>query len=177
MSTLIAPPSLNPTLGTVFLANILAAILYGITSLQTYIYYRCNQDGKVLKALATVLICAISDFIVRGIFAYRIWRLSSFKFNWILILTLGFFSLVPIPPSIVLTVECVLDRSFTQLFRFSWAIYTVSGGGLIADIILASTLCVMLSKRRTGFKRTDSVIHTLRLYSISTGALTAYVSV
>ncbi|THH02438.1 hypothetical protein EW026_g421 [Hermanssonia centrifuga] len=215
MSTLIAPPSLNNTLGAVFIGNILAAILYGVTSLQTYIYYRCNQDGKILKGVifvlwcldglhlalitdavyvyvvtdfgnytaletvewglaVTVLLCVISDFIIRSIFAYRIWRLSSFKFNWILILTMSSFSFVPIPACIVLVVGCVLDHSLIGVSRFSWAIYTLAAGGFTADIILASALCIMLSKQRTGFKRTDSVVHTLMLYGISTGALTTF---
>ncbi|THH02437.1 hypothetical protein EW026_g422 [Hermanssonia centrifuga] len=137
MLTPITPPSLNNTLGVIFLGDVLAAILYGVTSLQTYLYYRCNQDGKGLKGLT-------------------------------------FFSFVSIPASIVMVVECVLHRSFIQVSRFSWIIYTSFGSSLIADIIMAGTLCVMLSKRRTGFKRTDSIIHTLMLYSITTGALSTF---
>ncbi|THG97603.1 hypothetical protein EW026_g4439 [Hermanssonia centrifuga] len=201
MSTVIA--LLNDALVVAFLGNILAAIL------QTYLYYRCNLDGKVLKGLVFALwvldglhlalithaiyICAIADFgnyaallqahiltgsisdlIVRSIFVYRIWRLGGSRFNFILTPAIVSLSLLPIPGSIVIIVECVLNDTFAQMSRFAWAFYIAVAGALVADVIFSSTLCVMLAKRRTGIKWTDSIVHTLMLYSISTCAFTTF---
>ncbi|OCH93192.1 hypothetical protein OBBRIDRAFT_885707 [Obba rivulosa] len=45
-----------------------------------------------------------------------------------------------------------------------------------ADILLAGSQVVMLWRLRTGFKRTDTVMRTLMLYSINTGVLTRVVA-
>ncbi|KAG1719223.1 hypothetical protein EDB19DRAFT_1861121 [Suillus lakei] len=47
----------------------------------------------------------------------------------------------------------------------------------IVDSAIAFTLCLFLRKRRTGVKRTDSVLHCLLLYTINTGAVTSFCAV
>ncbi|KAF8233692.1 hypothetical protein L208DRAFT_1360199 [Tricholoma matsutake] len=46
-------------------------------------------------------------------------------------------------------------------------------GDVIADILIALSLCISLEWSRTGWKKTDSVINTLMIYSINTGLLTS----
>ncbi|KAI1798240.1 hypothetical protein LXA43DRAFT_1088365 [Ganoderma leucocontextum] len=58
MSEVALPPgvSLHNTLGAAFVGNIVAAALYGLTTLQTYTYYgRSANDPKMLKYLIGVL--------------------------------------------------------------------------------------------------------------------------
>ncbi|TBU23960.1 hypothetical protein BD311DRAFT_742103 [Dichomitus squalens] len=48
--------TLDDTLGAAFIGNILAACLYGMTTLQTYIYYgRSDTESKTLKSLIAFL--------------------------------------------------------------------------------------------------------------------------
>ena len=76
-----------------------------------------------------------------------------------------------------------------------WLLYSSLGAGVIADCLIAISLCVWLLRIRTGFKRykflatvsevvysrsqcrTDSLLNVLMLYSINTGMVTRYVSI
>ncbi|KAI1798241.1 hypothetical protein LXA43DRAFT_18532 [Ganoderma leucocontextum] len=50
------PFILDQTLGAAFIGNILAACLYGLTTLQTYIYFaRDNMDSCTLNTLIAIL--------------------------------------------------------------------------------------------------------------------------
>ncbi|CDO70077.1 hypothetical protein BN946_scf184806.g4 [Trametes cinnabarina] len=228
--------TLNNTLGAAFLGNIAAACFYGITVLQTYIYYgRSGSDRLYLRCLALdtvhlalvthsvylyavtdfanflalevpvclfhllkerlgmylaqVLVTGVSDFIVRGIFCERVWRLS--KRNWILMLAIGATSLVVFGEPSTLSLYARADRNFLAggsiafavkgfglpnyfaLSGISGILYTSLGGSVVADILITVSMCYMLAKRRTGFSRTDSMVRVLILYSINTGALTS----
>ncbi|KAI0822448.1 hypothetical protein BC628DRAFT_1421891 [Trametes gibbosa] len=55
--------------------------------------------------------------------------------------------------------------------RTTWTISVGYGNGVVFDLITTSTLVTVLRRSRTGFKRTDSVLDTLVLYTVSTGLL------
>ncbi|EKM53304.1 uncharacterized protein PHACADRAFT_211002 [Phanerochaete carnosa HHB-10118-sp] len=46
---------LDNTLGAAYIGNILAAILYGLTSIQTYIFFDRYKDGRTLRSLVLFL--------------------------------------------------------------------------------------------------------------------------
>ncbi|KAF5378111.1 hypothetical protein D9615_007627 [Tricholomella constricta] len=109
--------SYHSTLGALFVGNIFAAILYGITCFQALIYYqRCSEDSRSFKALIcflwlldtihmalityglyfylissfgdvhallipswSLLAQTVSDSIIRGIFARRVWLITGRK--------------------------------------------------------------------------------------------------
>jgi len=47
------------------------------------------------------------------------------------------------------------------------------GSAVVADLLIASSMCWFLYHRRTGFAKTDSMITTLMTYSINSGLLTS----
>ncbi|KAH9172381.1 hypothetical protein EDB89DRAFT_921752 [Lactarius sanguifluus] len=47
------------------------------------------------------------------------------------------------------------------------------GSSVVADILIAVSMCWFLYHKRTGFARTDSVIMTLMTYSVHSGLLTS----
>ncbi|KAF8180840.1 hypothetical protein BJ912DRAFT_1062286 [Pholiota molesta] len=48
--------SLDSTLGAAFLGTLAAAVLYGVTSVQTFMYFRdCKEDGRLLRCLVLFL--------------------------------------------------------------------------------------------------------------------------
>ncbi|EKM49879.1 uncharacterized protein PHACADRAFT_265628, partial [Phanerochaete carnosa HHB-10118-sp] len=112
---------------------------------------------------------------VTSIFAYKIYKLS--RSIWPLVFI--------VPPQFVGWMTsiaiAVLERKFPSFQvlgqRYAWAWYLVFGLQAIADCAIAITLCTILTKSRTGFRRTESLIRTLVVYSISTSALTSSVSV
>jgi len=49
--------------------------------------------------------------------------------------------------------------------------------GVAADTIIAAALCFFLRRLRTGFESSDSLVHSLSIYAINTGALTSATSI
>ena len=80
-------------------------------------------------------------------------------------------------------------QSTTLVISLQWLFYLALGGLVLADILIATSICVLLYRSRSGFKsyvlllvfslckilsmeiRSDSLINTLMLYSINTGEL------
>ncbi|KAI0367132.1 hypothetical protein BV20DRAFT_1055112 [Pilatotrama ljubarskyi] len=63
--------------------------------------------------------------------------------------------------------------SLDDFKQVSWLISAVFGCAVVVDMCLTGTLVVVLLRSRTGFKRTDSLIEVLIIYSINTGLLTS----
>ncbi|KAI0655879.1 hypothetical protein C8Q70DRAFT_401750 [Cubamyces menziesii] len=106
----------------------------------------------------------------QSFFAWRVWRLAP-KFRIIVVIT----GVLYVGELAVFTVATY------KLFKISliWETTTVmrmitaaSISGLAADSALTVSLIVVLHRSRTGFKRTDSKIDVLIMYSVNTGFLT-----
>ncbi|KAG2009652.1 hypothetical protein CC2G_012557 [Coprinopsis cinerea AmutBmut pab1-1] len=50
------------------------------------------------------------------------------------------------------------------------------GSGMATDAFIAVALCLLLHRLRTGFSSSDSLINTLIVYAVNTGALTGFIS-
>ncbi|ETW75229.1 hypothetical protein HETIRDRAFT_412440 [Heterobasidion irregulare TC 32-1] len=127
----------------------------------------------VWSLLIHVLITSITDFLVRAMFARRIYRLSNK--NMILtglVLATSTFDLVV---GLVITVKAFSLSSIENLSKLSTLFYLNFAAGTSSDVYIAVVLCYFLNKSRTGgFNlRTDSIINVLMLYTINTGLLTA----
>ncbi|EKM53078.1 uncharacterized protein PHACADRAFT_210799 [Phanerochaete carnosa HHB-10118-sp] len=210
------PLHLDSTLGALIIAEILVAVLYGIASVQVYVYlHHSPRDSSFMKGTIFFLWIlgslhlvftthgvyhyAVTSFMnplaltqcpsvhadmfsgdpievtVTLIFAYKIYRLGGSIWPLVLIIPPQLLSWVA---SIAVAVLELKFPSYHELEqRFAWVWYTVFGLQAFSDCAIAATLCTILIRRRTGFKRTDSIIRTLILYSISTCALTSSVSI
>ncbi|KAG1842862.1 hypothetical protein DFJ58DRAFT_805439 [Suillus subalutaceus] len=77
--------------------------------------------------------------------------------------------------------NCVLSFIYPMWTDFRGRVFAtmVTGQVLsaVVDGVIAFTLCFYLRKRRTGMKRTNSIIKRLQLYSINTGAITSLFAV
>ncbi|KAI0345127.1 hypothetical protein BDW22DRAFT_1000365 [Trametopsis cervina] len=210
---MVSPPSLADTLGVLVVTAMFHTVLYGVTTVQTFIYYQYNkQDPKILQysvsilwildtvqailmiysiyfytvasfgnyeALITVhwtipavvLIGAISDVIVTGCFAHRLWKLSVS--NW-LILVIGMADLAVLD----LAALGIKHRDMPYFYRTSaWVWYLTFGSQAFVDIIVTVCLSGTLLLRKTGFARTTSIIHILIAYSIGSCLITSAVSI
>ncbi|KAI1786239.1 hypothetical protein LXA43DRAFT_1111420 [Ganoderma leucocontextum] len=223
-------------LGCIIIGLIVSSILYGITVLQTYIYYKENPKDlvrvKVLVGIVFFLDTVASASITAGAFIFFV---NDFGRQ---------ATLVNTPPSLALeTAANALIATLTQLF-FAYRLYIVSrknrvlvsvivspnpnlvhatvqlltravgklvlailslgpaawtavfflgasslfnlglpkvrviaslatGLPAICDILIAWGLCYYLHTSRSGFKKSDTVIDRLMLYTIECGALTA----
>ncbi|KDR71512.1 hypothetical protein GALMADRAFT_102487 [Galerina marginata CBS 339.88] len=64
-------------------------------------------------------------------------------------------------------------KTYVKMNEAAAMLYTSLGSAVIADTMVAVSLCILLIKSRTGFKRTDSLVTTLMVFSINTGLLTS----
>jgi len=192
-----------------------SSILYGVTLLQTFLYYKqYPNDSWITKFLvfvlwlldtAHLLLCTIAlysylvsnfnnpaalhrstwsmnlqtdcngliGFIVQCFFARRVWIMSRNRVLTVLIVVLaGFYCGL----GVVFTVEGFLLQDTSRFPRLIWVTTTGLGSAAAADILIAVSLCYYLSKSRTGFARTDSLIATLIKYSLTTGLITSIIA-
>jgi hypothetical protein len=206
---------LDATYGAAFIGLIGSAILYGVTLLQTFFYYKqYPNDSRITKFLVFVLwlldtghllLCTIAlysylvsnfnnpaalhrsswsmnlqtdcngliGFIVQCFFARRVWIMSRNRVLTVLIVVLaGFYCGL----GVVFTVKGFLLQDTSRFPRLIWVTTSGLGSAAAADILIAVSLCYYLSKSRTGFARTDSLIATLIKYSLTTGLITSIIA-
>ncbi|TBU47391.1 histone acetylation protein-domain-containing protein [Dichomitus squalens] len=185
---------IDSTFGAALVGLVVGACLYGITLLQTFSYFRnYSNDNSFVKSLVIVLTYLVTNFgnndnldlttwsmalqtdcngliglIVEAFFA----RLSK---NWILtgiivILACIHFGLGVGEKSRALH-RRILDREYFAGLTRTTEIDT----SCISDIIIAVAMCYYLYKKRTGLKRTDSVVTMLMVYSVNSGLVTSII--
>ncbi|KAI0706343.1 hypothetical protein C8Q76DRAFT_800792 [Earliella scabrosa] len=67
--------------------------------------------------------------------------------------------------------EANVVSGFKEFEGLTWLISACFGMAAAADVLLTTALIVVLRRSRTGFKRTDSLIDILIIYTINTGML------
>ncbi|TRM69025.1 hypothetical protein BD626DRAFT_562837 [Schizophyllum amplum] len=214
---------LDSKIGATFLGNIFAAIFYGITSIQTFIYFdrqRGEGDGVKYKMLVSflwildtlhlifvchasyyylitnyfnpvaltaanwsiitqIIITCISNVIIRGLYAHRVWSFARRK-PMLAIPLVGLIVLTIIASfgsGLGFSIRVFQAPQFSGFDKFSYLMYTALGTGVGVDAMIALVLCVSLSTSRTGFKRTDSLVNILMAYTINTSLLTSLCSI
>ncbi|KAI0941075.1 hypothetical protein AcV7_002722 [Taiwanofungus camphoratus] len=121
---------------------------------------------------AHVLVTALSDVTVRGLICWRVWVLS--EGNWILTAVDCLSTLVAFGGSCAFAVITFMkiDNLF-NLSSISWILYMSFGSGVAADVLLTTSLCMLLRRCQNGCSSTSSIVRLLMLYTINTGALTS----
>ncbi|KAM5536923.1 hypothetical protein V8D89_009470 [Ganoderma adspersum] len=142
----------------------------GVT-VRTQLY---NQPSNTLDSSRTwvgsqYLIATLTQ----SFLAHRLWALS--KGNVPLVSTIVILSFASFGVGIVV---CV--RNYTELYFLSlaapemlWLVGFTSGLSALCDVAITIGLLYNLNSKRTGFKRTDSIINRLILYAVNRGVLTA----
>ncbi|KJA24078.1 hypothetical protein HYPSUDRAFT_39222 [Hypholoma sublateritium FD-334 SS-4] len=206
---------MDATYGAAFIGLIGSAVLYGVTLLQTFLYFKqYPNDTRMTKSIVVVLwvldtahlsLCTIAIYtylvrnfdnpgalgrstwsmnlqtdcngliglIVECFFARRVWMMSRniFLTGLIVVLACIHFGL-----GVLFTVEGFILVETSKFPRLIWVTSTGLGSAAAADIIIAISLCYYLTKSRTGFARTDSLITTLIVYSLTTGLITSIIA-
>jgi len=203
---------MDTTYGALFICLVLGTILYGITVIQTYLYYRqYPNDSRLMRSFVFLLFLLdtthlvlitievygklITNFnnpdallrpswamilqidcngliglLVQCFFARRVKIMSR---SVILPVVIVIFGCITFGLGVYLTIETFLLEYYSGALKFVWLIATGMGSAAAADVIIAAALCYCLSKSRTGFARTDSLINTLIMYSLATGLATS----
>ncbi|KAH9946723.1 hypothetical protein B0H21DRAFT_386999 [Amylocystis lapponica] len=210
------PPGLHltfdSTLGAAFLGHFVTAILYGITSLQAFVYYRQYPNDPPLTRflvlilwildglhvglitgamyyylvknfanpavveqpvwciMVMIIVGNISNFIVRGVFGHRLWKLSK---SLILPTIIGLLSLYTAGDAFYFASRGLKMTSYLDLHHIAWSLYLGFSVEVVTDWIITISQCILLRRLQTGIRRADSIIHFLMVYSINTGLLTS----
>ncbi|KAI0366593.1 hypothetical protein BV20DRAFT_951811 [Pilatotrama ljubarskyi] len=112
--------------------------------------------------------------IVEAFFARRVWMMSH---NWIvtgIILVLAVLHFGRYPVTQLTLGRFILGR-FSKFKSLTWVTCLGLGSAAAADILIAVSMCYYLYNKRTGLKRTDSLVTTLMVYSINTGLATSVI--
>ncbi|KAI0712973.1 hypothetical protein C8T65DRAFT_739183 [Cerioporus squamosus] len=144
--------NLDNTLGAVFVGNLVAACLYGLTTLQTYTYFgRSREDSVLLRSMIAFL--WILDTVHVVFISHTVYTYTVTDF--------GNFAALPKPVWSIVAQVIVMPLFYANMST-----------GVVADAAIAVTMTWLLMRERSSmnFRRTNNVIHTLVLYSISTGA-------
>ncbi|KAH7912380.1 hypothetical protein BJ138DRAFT_800934 [Hygrophoropsis aurantiaca] len=121
-----------------------------------------------------VVVTAFVAFLIQNFFAYRIYILSECNKLVTGIITL--LSFIQLAFGSVVTIRAFTIKYFVLLTTAEWSIGSFLGTTLACDIFITLSMCYYLHGSRTGFKRTDSLVNTLILYALSTGAITAAIA-
>ncbi|KAI0790855.1 hypothetical protein C8Q75DRAFT_107881 [Abortiporus biennis] len=126
------------------------------------------------SAEAFNVVTNISDLIVRSILIDRIWRLCKTPYLPG-VLMLGNLATSAFSLSCSAKFQKIGDiQHLGPIKGLIIGVFTCIAG---IDTLIAISLVVILWGRRTGFKRTDSQLQTLMMYSVHTGALTSLVAI
>lgn len=142
-----------------------------------YYYTVSNYDNPfallvpVWSIIIHVTITSLSNFIIRTMFAFRVYWLSKGSIpltGWIMTV-----STTDLVVGIIITVKAFRIHSFPELKKISPLMYLTFAVGTSSDLSLALALCYLLNRSRTGFRKTDSLIKVLMFYTVNTGMIVA----
>ncbi|KAJ8700628.1 hypothetical protein PTI98_003637 [Pleurotus ostreatus] len=204
--------AIDNTMGAALIGCILAAALYGVSTVQTFFYFtHYSRDpwytqqivlavwvfdtlhqalithtvyhyvisnyfnptalgNMIWSILLEVLVNGFIGLIVQSYLMHRIWRLSGKKI-WPLIL-IGPFIVGEFMCSLVFTILSLQMTTFAELTSLKGLSMSVNVLAAAGDLLISICLVLMLHKRRTGFKKSNTIISRLIIFTINTGLLT-----
>ncbi|KDR73254.1 hypothetical protein GALMADRAFT_251847 [Galerina marginata CBS 339.88] len=120
--------------------------------------------------LMEALFTGVNGGIVQTFYALRVFRLS--KRNYLLTGIIVFLILATVGCGTVWVILSMQFKTYKQLLTISPLTITINALSTAADVTIAASLCLMLHRSRTGFKRSDNIINKLIIFIVNTGVLT-----
>jgi len=112
----------------------------------------------------------VNGAIVQTFYTYRVWCLS--RKSYFLTLLILFLILATAGSGTAWVILSLKLQTYRQLLHISPLTITINALSTTADIIIATSLCYLLNKARTGYKKSDTVINKLIIFVVNTGVLT-----
>ncbi|KAF7331775.1 hypothetical protein MKEN_00057400 [Mycena kentingensis (nom. inval.)] len=125
----------------------------------------------VWSILLEVLFNGLIGLIVQGFLTMRVWRLSNRNVG--LTLIAGSLVLAEFACSVAFTIQSMKLETWQELGQLKPLSMTVNVLGAGGDFVIAMFLVFYLRRSRTGFRKSDSMISKLIIFSVSTGLLTS----
>ncbi|KAI1791134.1 hypothetical protein LXA43DRAFT_1094746 [Ganoderma leucocontextum] len=116
------------------------------------------------------VLAGLGVLVSQSFFTRRVYIVSR-KYG-VLVATSLLLTLATFGCAVAGTVIAFKLRAFTQYEHYYWIDSAACACAVVADMLTTSVLIFTLRRSRTGFRRTDTLINSLMLYSINTGLLT-----
>ncbi|KZV92335.1 hypothetical protein EXIGLDRAFT_836527 [Exidia glandulosa HHB12029] len=178
------PAGIKSLVAIVYLADVLHSALFIHVSyhytIDGFIRVLTTGDATELAATpwslqASVAVVGVIIFSVQSYFCLRILRITESR---LLAFMCWALALTRMGTNFALTATCIEHATIAVVdsFTFKWETIADLSLGAFSDIMIASTICVGLLRRRTGFTDTNRVVDRLVMYTIGSGAATSVVS-
>ncbi|KAG2098925.1 uncharacterized protein F5147DRAFT_712727 [Suillus discolor] len=172
---------LGNTFGALFIGVILAAVLFGLTNVQAFIYLQAHRSAgitffklvivsqtfRISDALHLALTihcvyyylvitmqtsaCSRKSYGVSNLYVHRIWKISEGRSRVLPTISLVGLQSGPRLGAEVLIASRYRVKFFEDLAKAMWSTYLSLGAATFIDIIITSSLCYLLATSRTGF--------------------------
>jgi len=158
---------------------LLAAAQSAFVTQGLYVYlvtYRGNVTALLRPQWALsaqVYVTELSNFLVRSVFAHRMWKLSDRRLQRALAPVVVFGSTFVLGTGFVFGTAGIQTKAWSDNQDFAWSVFASYGAEMVTDGVIAASMSMMLRERRTGISSSDSVVQKFMAYSIYTGLLTA----
>ncbi|KAJ3743396.1 hypothetical protein DFH05DRAFT_1495820 [Lentinula detonsa] len=134
-----------------------------------------EQANLVWSILLEVLFNGLIGFVVQSFLTMRVWKMSNQ--NKPLTVLIVLFVLGELTCSVAFTISSLKLVTWTDLTHLKSLSMTVNVLGAVADVMIAAGLFYFLHRSRTGFKKSDTMISKLIMFTVSTGLLTSICAV
>ncbi|KAH9896912.1 hypothetical protein C8Q73DRAFT_432890 [Cubamyces lactineus] len=124
-----------------------------------------------ISPISTALVVLLSE----GFYARRVYYVGT-RYRTI-VLIVPILMLAVLGFATAASIEAFIRPTFADFGKVAWTTSAGFGAAVAIDLLLTGTLTITLHKSRTGFKRTDSLIDVLIIYTINTGLVTGIFSV
>lgn len=129
----------------------------------------------VWSLIVEVLFNAITAFLVQCFLSMRVYRLSNKSIPVTVIVMSSVIAEFVL--SITYVAKALPIQTFAGLLELKGISSAVNATTAASDVLIAGCLCFLLQKSRTGFRRSDTMINKLMLFSLNTGLLTGVFAV
>ncbi|KAF9046170.1 hypothetical protein BJ165DRAFT_1527303 [Panaeolus papilionaceus] len=132
------------------------------------------MDDVIWTLILQVVLACLVGTLVKICFTLRVWMFS--KRN---IYITGFIVLLILGQLGVAVLYSIRSFQLNKLVLASQLRLVASlalGTGLVTDFAIAAALCYFLRNLRTGYRKSDTLVNTLTIYAVNTGALTGALS-
>jgi len=142
------------------------------------VYYYIAQNYLNNAALTEGIWSMRIDVVTTGLVssvshAFFSIRIYQFSHNRLIMMVVTAVSTARLGFALAVTVLSFTTVTFVRFEPFAWLYCLALGLLIVSDILVTSSLCLLLQRSRTGFSRTNSIIDKLMVYLINTGLLTA----
>ncbi|KAI1783577.1 hypothetical protein LXA43DRAFT_1131211 [Ganoderma leucocontextum] len=153
------------------------SMILNVDGLYEYVVTDFGNPLQLLQIPATLAfengVTVLIGTLTQCFFAHRLWALSDR--HVMLTSSIVILALCSCGPGIAISVHLYTNNNVLSLGSVEIRVLAGFANGLsvICDVLIAAALTYYLNSKRTGFKRTNSIINRLIIIAVNRGALTA----